>query len=110
MVIRRFAYLGVVMLVAALPVTALAYTPEQQQACTSDAFRVCGSDIPDVDRVTACMMRNKAQLSPPCRAQFGPEPVSEETVATRADRPVNIRPRSSKRSAKAHKTRKPAAE
>ncbi len=45
-----------------------AYTPEQQQACTNDAFRLCGSDVPDVDRITACMIRNKSQLSPECRA------------------------------------------
>ena len=37
-----------------------AYTPEQQQACTGDAFRLCSSDIPDVDRITACMIRNNA--------------------------------------------------
>src|SRR5262245_16155633 len=51
-----------------------AYTAEQQQACTDDAFRLCGSFIPDVDRVTACMAKRKAQLSPACKAQFGPAP------------------------------------
>ena len=34
-----------------------AYTPEQEQACTGDAFRLCSPEIPDVDRVTACMVR-----------------------------------------------------
>ncbi|XIA65143.1 hypothetical protein ACFIOY_01525 [Bradyrhizobium sp. TZ2] len=33
-----------------------AYTPEQEQACTGDAFRLCSSEIPDVSRVTACMV------------------------------------------------------
>ena len=42
--------------------------PEQEQACTSDAFRLCSSEIPNVDRVTACMVAKKSQLSPPCRA------------------------------------------
>lgn len=51
-----------------------AYTPDQQQACTNDAFRLCSADIPDVDRITACMIRNKSQLSPECRAHFGPDP------------------------------------
>jgi hypothetical protein len=51
-----------------------AYTPEQEQACSGDAFRLCGSEIPDVDRVTLCMARNKAQLSPACRAHFRPSP------------------------------------
>src|SRR4051794_6844033 len=30
-----------------------AYTQEQQQMCTGDAMRLCGAEIPDVDRVTA---------------------------------------------------------
>lgn len=53
-----------------------AYTAEQQQACSPDAFRLCSAEIPDIDRVTACMVRNKSQLSPQCRAFFrpGPEP------------------------------------
>ncbi len=41
-----------------------AYTDEQQQACSADAFRLCSADIPDVDRITACMIRNKSQLTP----------------------------------------------
>ena len=51
-----------------------AYTAEEQQACTNDAFRLCSSAIPDVDRVTACMVQHKAELSPACRTQFGPPP------------------------------------
>ena len=46
---------------------AQAYTPEQQQACSGDAFRLCGDAIPDVDRVTVCMIRNRSLLSPGCR-------------------------------------------
>jgi hypothetical protein len=58
-----------------LSTTADAYTPEQQQMCTGDAFRLCSSEIPDVDRVTACMVRQKNQLSPGCRVFFeDPEP------------------------------------
>lgn len=79
-----------------------AYTPEQQQACTNDAFRLCGADIPDVDRVTACMVRNKSQLSPECRAQFRPD--SEPGVAAGA--PTDIGPVARKPAA--GKARKPA--
>src|ERR1700750_2077400 len=59
-----------------LPTVGHAYTPEEQQACQPDAFRLCSSEIPDVDRVTACMVAKKSQLSPQCRAFFrsGPEP------------------------------------
>jgi len=47
-----------------------AYMPEQEQMCSADAFRLCGSEIPDVDRVTACMIRQRSQLSPGCKAFF----------------------------------------
>jgi hypothetical protein len=79
-----------------------AYTPEQEQACTGDAFRLCSAEIPDVARVTACMARNKSQLSPPCRAQFRPDP--EPSAA--AGEPTNIRPVA--RRPAAGKARKPA--
>ena len=68
-----------------------AYTPEQQQACTGDAFRLCGDAIPDVDRVTVCMIARRAQLSPGCRMYFrSPEPVAAPAGIAR--RPVRITP------------------
>lgn len=86
-----------------------AYTPEQEQACTGDAFRLCSAEIPDVERVTACMARNKSQLSPPCRAQFraGPEPDEVAAGAPTSIRPVARKPVASK----AHKpaAKKPSA-
>jgi hypothetical protein len=69
-----------------LPTVGHAYTMDQQQACTGDAFRLCGSEIPDVDRVTACMVRNKAQLSAGCRVFFRP---SEDERASVSLRPVS---------------------
>lgn len=75
---------------------AYAYTPEQQQACTPDAFRLCGDAIPDVNRVTACMIARKAQLSPGCRVYFrSPEPVAGRAVT--AHRPVRITPASARK-------------
>jgi hypothetical protein len=56
------------------PLASLAYSGEEQQACTGDAFRLCGAEIPDVDRVKACMIRKQSQLSPDCRVYFRPEP------------------------------------
>lgn len=55
---------------AALGTAANAYTAEQQQMCTGDAMRLCSSEIPDVDRVTACMVQKRAQLSDGCKAVF----------------------------------------
>ncbi len=45
-------------------------TPEQRQACQPDAMRLCSEFVPDVDRITACMIKNRIRLSPPCRAVF----------------------------------------
>jgi hypothetical protein len=46
-------------------------TPEQRAACENDAMRLCGEFVPDVDRITACMQRKRAYLTPRCRAVFG---------------------------------------
>lgn len=48
----------------------LAYTQEQQQLCTGDAMRLCSEAIPDVDRVTACMVAKRSQLSDGCKSVF----------------------------------------
>jgi hypothetical protein len=45
-----------------------AFTAEAQQMCTEDAFRLCSSEIPDIPRITACMIKNRASLSSGCRA------------------------------------------
>ena len=45
-------------------------TPDQRAACENDAMRLCGEFVPDVNRITACMQRKRAYLSPRCRAVF----------------------------------------
>src|ERR1700737_2968815 len=81
-----------------MPSTAAdAYTQEQQQMCTGYAFRLCSSDLPDVDRLTACMVRQRSQLSPGCRAFFR-EP---ELTPVMTRRPLVIKPH------KAAKTKRP---
>lgn len=82
--------------VAALPTAGQAYTPEEQAACQPDAFRLCGSEIPDIDRVTACMVAKRAQLSPECKRFFRPDPEPVAVTAPPAGRPVNIRPKAAK--------------
>lgn len=42
-------------------------TAEQRIACTPDVFRLCSSEIPNVDNIIACMMAKKASLSQACR-------------------------------------------
>src|SRR5579863_4905339 len=67
---------GIILAVAlsVWPAAGWAYTADQQSACMGDAFSLCGSEIPDVQRVTACMVRKQAELSPGCRVYFRPEP------------------------------------
>jgi hypothetical protein len=47
--------------------SSFAFSPEAQQMCTGDAFRLCSSEIPDVPKITACMRRQRASLSAGCR-------------------------------------------
>jgi hypothetical protein len=104
----RFGWLLATALALSIsPAAGQTYTPEQEQACTGDAFRLCSSEIPDVGRVTACMVAKKSQLSPPCRAQFRPDP--REAAARPAGRPTVIRPATPRKAAntKPRKTKKP---
>jgi hypothetical protein len=45
-------------------------TYEQQMACTPDVWRLCFDQIPDANRITACLRQKTPQLSDPCRAVF----------------------------------------
>ena len=83
-----------------------AYTFEQQQACAPDAFRLCSSEIPDVERIKTCMIRNRSQLSPQCRAFFraGTEPRQEASDAP--GRPLSVKPAAAEKM-RLHGIRKP---
>jgi len=58
----------------AAAVTALSASPgpalasDAQQMCTGDAMRLCGHEIPNVQRITACMHKQRANVSAGCRA------------------------------------------
>lgn len=54
--------------VSAASTASFAYSAEAQQMCTSDAFRLCGSEIPNIAKITACMRSHRANLSTGCRA------------------------------------------
>jgi|SRR5688572_15428969 hypothetical protein len=58
-------------------------TAEQRRACTPDAFRLCGSHIPNVAAITACMRANKSKLSPECKLVFDKPAKPTTAVATR---------------------------
>jgi hypothetical protein len=61
-------------------------TMEQQMACTPDVFRLCGAQIPDADRIVACLRYNTPQLSEPCRAVFESSDSTPQQPARRGDR------------------------
>jgi len=42
----------------------------QRAACTPDVFRLCSSEIPNVDRIVACLKKEKPNLSDGCKAVF----------------------------------------
>jgi hypothetical protein len=97
--------LAVPLFASSISTPASAYTPEQQQACTPDAMRLCGEYVPDVDRITACMIARKSELSPECRRFFRPGPETEEM----ADAPTDTKPVARKPvRAKPKKPKKPA--
>ena len=56
-------------------------TPEQRAACTSDAFKLCSSNIPDATKVESCLRQNKSGLSNACRSVFeqGTGPVASKS-------------------------------
>lgn len=53
---------------SALSTSSFAFSSEARQMCTGDAFRLCSSEIPNIPAITACMIKNKANLSAGCRS------------------------------------------
>lgn len=66
---------------AVWPSASRAFTEEDaRRLCTPDVLRLCSSEIPDVDRITACMRRQRASLSEGCRSVFGKPAQSASAV------------------------------
>ena len=66
---RQFGF-GLIVCMSVVTVSTISYasTAEQQRLCSSDAFRLCSSEIPNIPRITACMVKNRSNLSTGCRA------------------------------------------
>ena len=65
-------------------------TTAQQEACRPDVFRLCGSDIPDVGRIVACLRGNESQLSAACHQVMFGEPTVSEGYASRSHVRANV--------------------
>ena len=61
--------------------SSFAFTAEAQQMCTGDAFRLCSSEIPNIPRITACMIKQRSNLSSGCRAVMDRELKQSSKVA-----------------------------
>ena len=59
-------------------------TMAQQDACRPDVFRLCGSYIPDVGQIVACLRGNEARLSEACQQVMFAEPAVSEGYAARS--------------------------
>jgi hypothetical protein len=59
--------LACVLSLSALSTQSFAFSAEAQQMCTGDAMRLCSSEIPNISKITACMMKQRANLSAGCR-------------------------------------------
>lgn len=75
--------LGLAAIVSIVSTSAsFAFSSEAQQQCTGDAFRLCSSEIPNIPKITACMMKHRSDLSAGCRA------VMDKDLAKGASRKV----------------------
>jgi hypothetical protein len=52
---------------SALSTSSFAFSAEAQQMCTGDAMRLCSSEIPNVSKITTCMIKQRTSLSSGCR-------------------------------------------
>jgi hypothetical protein len=66
---QKFLALTFILVIAA-PLTALAQSEQDRADCMSDVMRLCQEAIPNAQRVVACLVRSKLQLSPACARVF----------------------------------------
>jgi hypothetical protein len=68
---RTFALLAAGLAVLSAVTAANAATEDDQaKACRGDAMHFCAADIPNKEKITACMKQHVDELSPACRAMF----------------------------------------
>ena len=63
--------------------SSFAFSAEAQQMCTGDAFRLCSSEIPNIPKITACMMKHRADLSMGCRTVMDHDLAQQAKVAAK---------------------------
>jgi hypothetical protein len=62
-------------------------TFEQQLACTGDVLSLCSDQIPDTNRIVACLRQNTPRLSGGCRAVFESNASAQRQAAPQSPLP-----------------------
>jgi hypothetical protein len=102
--LKRCAWMVATALMLAMPTASQAYTVEQEEMCSGDAMRLCFSEIPNVDRITACMERQRESLSAGCRAVFEVNtPAASAAAPVHTASPRHTAPAHNKQTAKPSK-------
>jgi hypothetical protein len=72
MTMKRKFFAVLLALISACGSVAFAASSDEDgnKACRHDAFRLCSSEIPDKEKIEACMKEHYDQLSPPCKKMF----------------------------------------
>lgn len=63
-------FVACLLTLSTLPLASAASRDDQAKACRGDAMHFCAADIPDKEKITACMKQHLDELSPGCRAMF----------------------------------------
>ena len=58
---------------SAISTSSFAFSAESKRMCMGDVFSLCGSEVPNVSRVTACMIARRASASPGCKQAMNRE-------------------------------------
>lgn len=59
---------------------------EQRAACTSDVFRLCKAEIPNVTKIIACLKKEKTNLSPLCQTVFVDQAETQQADSSAAQK------------------------
>lgn len=65
--------------------SSFAFSSEAQQQCTGDAFRLCSSEIPNIPKITACMVKHRGELSTGCRSVMDRDMAAQKSSKVAAD-------------------------
>jgi hypothetical protein len=69
--VRKIIFVAFAASFFAFPSPSHAFRAEARQMCTGDAFRLCSAEIPNVTRVTPCMLRRGSSPSGSCGTVMG---------------------------------------